>query len=152
MQGASVFSKLDANSGLWQVPLSKESALLTTFITPFGRFCYNRLPFGITSAPELFQKRMSETLSSLQGTLCLMDDILVFGKAQAEHDQRLQKVIERIQQARLTLNKEKCIFSTNTVKFRGHVVDPSGIRSDPDKLMQLGRCQSRRLQQKSGDF
>ena len=56
LQGAGVFSKLDANSGFWQIPLSNESALLTTFITPFGRFCYNRLPFGITSAPELFQK------------------------------------------------------------------------------------------------
>ena len=56
LQGAGIFSKLDANSGFWQIPLSNESALLTTFITPFGRFCYNRLPFGITSAPELFQK------------------------------------------------------------------------------------------------
>ncbi|XP_062523487.1 uncharacterized protein K02A2.6-like [Corticium candelabrum] len=57
LQGARVFSKIDANSGFWQIPLSNESALLTTFITPFGRFCYNRLPFGITLAPELFQKK-----------------------------------------------------------------------------------------------
>ena len=69
---------------------------------------------------------MSETLNGLQGTLCLMDDILVFGKTQAERDQRLRKVLERIQQAGLTLNQEKCIFSTNTVKFVGHVVEPSG--------------------------
>ena len=96
LQGARVFSKIDANSGFWQIPLSNESALLTTFITPFGRFCYNRLPFGITSAPELFQKRMSETLNGLPGTLCLMDDILVYGKTQAEHDQRLRKVLERV--------------------------------------------------------
>ena len=53
LQRASVFSKLEANSGFWQVPLSKESALLTMFIMPFGRFCYSRLPFGITSAPKL---------------------------------------------------------------------------------------------------
>ena len=56
---ATVFSRLDANSGFWQVPLCPKSRLLTTFITPCGRFCFNKLPFGIASAPELFQKRMS---------------------------------------------------------------------------------------------
>ena len=49
-----VFSKLDANSGFWQLPLDKESRLLTTFITPYGRYCFNRPTFGITSAPEVF--------------------------------------------------------------------------------------------------
>ena len=57
---ATVLSKLDANSGFWQIGLSPESAKLTTFITPFGRFCFNRLPFGISSAPEHFQKRISQ--------------------------------------------------------------------------------------------
>ena len=63
-----------------------------------------------------------------------MDDILVYGKTQAEHEQRLRKVLERVQQAGLTLNQEKCIISTNTVKFLDHVVDHTGIRSDPDKV------------------
>ena len=53
-----MFSKIDANSGFWQIPLDKKSALLTTFITPFGRYHFNRLSFGITSAPEHFQRRM----------------------------------------------------------------------------------------------
>ena len=79
LSGAQVFTKLDANSGFWQIPLARESALLTTFITPFGRFCFNRLPFGITSAPEHFQRRMSEILRGLDGVVCLIDDILVYG-------------------------------------------------------------------------
>ena len=65
ISGARFFSKLDANSGFWQVPLAKGSALLTTFMTPFGRYCFNRLPFGITSAPEHFQRRMLEVLGEL---------------------------------------------------------------------------------------
>ena len=64
---AQVFSKLDANSGFWQIPLSTQSAPLTTFITPFGRYWFNRLPFGITSAPEHFQRRMSFILQDLEG-------------------------------------------------------------------------------------
>ena len=70
LSGATVFSKLDANSGFWQIPLAKESKLLTTFITPYGRFCFNKLPFGISSAPEIFQRHMNNVLSGLPGVLC----------------------------------------------------------------------------------
>ena len=56
LSGASVFTKLDANSGFWQIPLDKKSQLLTTFVTPFGRYYFSKLPFGISSAPELFQR------------------------------------------------------------------------------------------------
>ena len=83
-----VFSKLDANSGFWQVPLDEQSRLLTTFITPFGRFCFNRLPFGICSAPEIFQRTMSGILEGLDGTICQMDDVLIGGKDQVQHDER----------------------------------------------------------------
>ncbi|XP_065195252.1 uncharacterized protein LOC135826576 [Sycon ciliatum] len=62
---STVFTKLDANSGFWQIPLDSPSQLLTTFITPAGRFCYTKLPFGISSAPEIFQQRMSKILAGL---------------------------------------------------------------------------------------
>jgi len=100
---AKVFTKLDANSGFYQVELTQDSALLTTFITPFGRFCYNRLPFGITSAPEHFQKRMQSILSGLEGTVNMIDDTLVYGRDQKEHDKQLEKVLARIEEAGITL-------------------------------------------------
>ena len=119
--------------------LDKDSALLTTFISPFGRFCFNRLPFGITSAPEYFQKGMSEILSGLDGTVCMMDDVLVYGKCQEEHDHRLTAVLERLQQAKVTLNKDKCKFSVKSVRFLGHIIDNSGIHPDPQKLEAIQR-------------
>ena len=75
MSDAKVFIKLDANSGLWQIPLAEKSRLLTTFITPYGHFCFNKLPFGISSAPEIFQRWMNEVLSGLSGALCHVDDV-----------------------------------------------------------------------------
>ena len=81
-----IFTKLDANSSFWQLPLCEESKLLTTFITPFGRFAYNRLPFGISSAPEIFQRHMSQMLEGMEGVVCHMDDILVHGTDQTQHD------------------------------------------------------------------
>ena len=117
LAGAKVFSKLDANSEFWQIPLSQPSRLLTTFITPMGRYCFNKLPFGILSAPEHFQRRMSELLTSLQGVLCHMDDILVFGKDDAEHNQRLETVLRnpeslkvRVQQknAQIPRKRHRC--------------------------------------------
>ncbi len=122
ISGAKIFSKLDANSGFWQIPLSKKSARLTTFITPFGRYYFNRLPFGITSAPEHFQRRMESILEGVEEVRCHIDDILVYGKNQEEHDAHMRVALSRLRGANITLNKEKCVFSTNCVKFLGGVV------------------------------
>ena len=137
LSGAKVFSKLDANSGFWQIPLSQPSRLLTTFITPMGRYCFNKLPFGISSAPEHFQRRMSEILAGLEGVLCQMDDVLIFGRDQAEHDRRLQAVLTRIEKARVTLNPQKCEFRKDKLTFLGHVIDANGITADPEKTKAI---------------
>ena len=78
-----MFSKLDASSGYWQIPLHPESSRLRTFITPSGRFCFRRLPFGITSAPEIFQKRITNLLKDQEGVAAIQDDIIVFGRSVA---------------------------------------------------------------------
>ena len=142
LTGAAVFSKLDANSGFWQIPLSDQSKLLTTFITPFGRYAFNKLPFGIASAPELFQKRMSKILEGLDGVVCLMDDVLVIGKDRNEHDLRLRLVLERVQKAKVMLNPTKCEFAKSSVKFLGHVIDSHGIRADPDKFKAICKMEA----------
>ena len=137
LAGATIYSKLDANSGFWQIPLAEESRKLTTFLTPFGRYCFNKLPFGISSAPELFQQRMSKLLEGLSGMVCLMDDILIFGSNTAEHDSRLEAALKRIEAAGVTLNPNKCEFRTTTVKFLGHIIDKGGIRADPEKTSAI---------------
>ena len=134
LAGAKFFSKLDANSEFWKIPLDPASSLLTTFITSFRRYCFHRLPFGISSAPEHFQRRMSETLTGLTGVVCMMDDVLIHGTTREEHGEQLSKVLQNLQELGMTMNSEKCHFTQPIVKFLGHVVDSSGIKPDPGKV------------------
>lgn len=132
-----IFSKLDANSGYWQMQLSEQSKDLTTFITPFGRYRCHRLPFGISSAPEIFQREMQKILNGAEGAICMMDDVLIHGKTQSEHDRRLKTVLDMISQAGLTLNKAKCQFSVREVLFLGHLINTDGIAPDPEKVKAI---------------
>ena len=138
LQGSQIYTKLDANSGFWQIPLDKDSRLFTTFITPTGRFCFNRLPFGISSAPEIFQRMMSNVLHGLEGegVICHMDDILVHGQNVEQHDRRVRLVLARLRDAGITLN-EKCEFSKREIRFLGHIVTPDGIQVDQEKTKAI---------------
>ena len=84
---AKVFSKFDASSGFWQVQLDEQSSELTTFNTPFGRYKLNWLPFGISSAPEVFQKAINHVFQGLDGVEVIVDDMLVWGENDQQHDQ-----------------------------------------------------------------
>ena len=107
MPHAKVFSVLDANHGFWQVKLTKDSSKLATFNTPFGRYSYTRLPFGIASAPEMFQNIMSHLFQDIEGVEGIVDDLVVWGEHVEQHDARLRQVLDRCQECNLKLNKEK---------------------------------------------
>ena len=132
LDGATVFTKLDCNKGFHQIPLAKISQELTTFITPFGRFCYQRLPFGINSGSEIFHREMTNILSGIPGVICDIDDVLIVGKDTKSHDERLRLVLQRMSKAGMTLN-DKCVFSVKKVKFLGHIISEQGIEIDPSK-------------------
>ena len=142
LHGARLFSKVDANSGFWQVPLSTESQLLTTFITPYGRYCFRKLPFGISSAPELFQNRMNCILEGFAGVLGHMDDVLIHGKTEEEHDAHLQAVLEKLSAVGITLNLKKCEFNKTRIKFLGHIIDQEGIHPDPQKIEAIQKMEA----------
>ena len=134
MSGATVFSKLDANCGFHQIKLTKDSKPLTTFVTPYGRYSYNRLPFGINSGPEHFQMQIHRVLEDQPGVTCIMDDMVVYGKDLKQLDERLSQVLDRLSKAKITLNEEKCEFRKSEISCLGQIVGRNGIKLDPDKV------------------
>lgn len=137
LSGAQYFTKLDANKGFWQIPLGKESALYTTFITPFGRYHFKRLPFSISSAPEHFQNMMvTEVIAGLEGVVCHKDDILLWGATNEQHDARTHAVLERAVKAGV-INMSKCKFGKREVKFLGYIISADGVRPDPEKTRAI---------------
>ena len=137
LSGSTVFSVLDAESGFHQLPLSPDSRGLTTFSAHYGLFRFKRLPFGIACAPEIFQRVVSSILTGLDGVTVYIDDILIFGKNQAEHDARLKQVLQRLAHANLKLNWSKCQVRQSRVKYLGHWLGVEGIWPDEDKLKAI---------------
>ena len=119
--------------------LHEDSRDLTSFITHEGLFRYKRVCFGLSSAPSAFQKMMSVILSGLKGVQSYLDDLIVYGKDQSEHDANLQAVLKRLQKYGVKLNKGKCLFSKSSLKFLGHTVSAAGIEVD-DKYEALNNA------------
>lgn len=106
------FSTLDATSGFLQIPLSETSSYVTTFATPFGRYWFLHLPFGICSAPEAYQQTMEQFFGDLEGVKIYFDDFFVWGITREEHDRRLKVVFDRCLKIHLKLNAKKVQIST----------------------------------------
>ena len=137
---AKMFSKLDLKHGYWHCVLDVKSSLLTTFATPFGRFKWLRLPFGLNVSSEIFQKRLVQALEGLPATICIADDILVYGKGDEEkqaeqcHDANLMRLLHRCQEKGIKLNKGKAVLKTKQLDFMGHLITNEGLKPDPNKV------------------
>nr|XP_049699920.1 uncharacterized protein K02A2.6-like [Helicoverpa armigera] len=103
LKDSKYFSTLDANKGFWMIKLTNNSKSLTTFNTPFGRFHFNRLPFGLASSPEVFHRVFSEIFKDIDGVEIYIDDILIHAKTEAEHDRILEQVLKKLRNITLDL-------------------------------------------------
>ena len=142
LAGSVMYSKLDARHGYWAVQLDEESRLLTTFNSPFGRYCYKRMPFGLNLSQDVFQERMDNILEHCPGTISIADDIGVFGSSEGDHDENLHNLMRVAQAHGLIFNAGKCEKLQANVPIK--MIDRRANREDVhERLLQ------RQLQQKS---
>ena len=130
------FSVLDMQSGFWQIPVNPADKDKTAFVTKNAKYVFNRMPFGLKSAPFTFQQCTSSVLKDLLGKSCCVyaDDILCYSPDLETHMRDLQMIFDRLAKAGLTLKPSKCKFATQEVKYLGHILSPNGIRVNPEKI------------------
>lgn len=140
---ARIFSVVDVRDGFWHVVMDEKSSYLTTFSTPWGRYRWLRMPFGISPAPEEFQRRMEEALEGLDGFKPIHDDILIYGcrdndkEAHDDHDRKLETMIQRCLEKSIKLNKEKMKLKVDSVTYLGFVISKNGLCIDPQKVKAI---------------
>jgi hypothetical protein len=137
LNGGTIFSKIDFSEAYLQVQLDDESKELLVINTHKGLFRFNRLPFGVASAPSIFQKIMDQMLAGLEGVVCYLDDIIVTGKNKSDHLNNLNKVFARIKEYGFHINKNKCTFLQDNVEYLGFIVDKNGVHSSPSKTKAI---------------
>ena len=137
LAGSKYFSLLDAKSGYWHVPLDKESSFLTTFNTPWGKYRWLRLPFGLKVAGDVFQERVDRVLRKVSNTTGIADDVLCHGNTKATHDATVITLLETARANNLTFNAKKFVFRSQDCHFFGGNLTPSGYKVDPVKVQAI---------------
>ena len=137
MSGGKYFSKLDLANAYLQIPVEEGSREYLTINIHKGLFQYNRLPFGVASAPAIFQRAMETLLRGLKGVSIYLDDILITGPNLTEHIENLQQVLQRLSEAGLHLNKEKCSFLLPQIEYLGHIIDAQGLHPTQEKVRAI---------------
>lgn len=139
LSAGKIFSQLDFADAYLQISVDERSRQLLTINTHRGLFEYNALPFGIKSAPGIFQQTMDQMLAGINGAVAYLDDIIITGKDEAEHRSNLFAALERIKEYGFTLNINKCHFSLPQIKYLGAIIDAHGRRPDPAKIDAINR-------------
>lgn len=139
---AKYFSKLDAKAGYWSVRLAESCQELTTFRTPFGRYCFRRLPFGVKIAQDAFQERMDEILDKCEGVTGISDDIVVYAESEEQHDSRLINLMDTAREEGLVFNSAKCQIKVKEITFFGRKYTDKGVFPDPDKVQDIINMQT----------
>ena len=137
MHGGKYFSKLDLNMAYHQIELHKDSREITTFAGPDSLYRYKRLIFGINMASEKFQQIVSQVIRGCPGAYNMSDDIVVVGRTEQEHDERLYKVVKTLAENGLTLNPNKCKIKLQSIKYMGHVISSNGLEVSSDKVTAI---------------
>jgi len=143
LYGAKFFTILDARHGFWHIPLDKASSMLTTFNSLFGRYRWKWLPFGISSAPEVFQRKMHEVIEGLRGIEVVANDFIVVGDGDTEeqtikdHDTNLKAFLKHCTERNLRLNLAKMCLWLPEVPFIGHVATANGLQVNPHKVKAI---------------
>ncbi|KAD2393961.1 hypothetical protein E3N88_40938 [Mikania micrantha] len=136
LQGAQYFSKIDLRSGYHQLRVQDEDIPKTAFRTRYGHYEFMVMPFGLTNAPAVFMDLMNRVCKPYldQFVIVFIDDILIYSKSKAEHEQHLRTILELLKEEKLYAKFSKCEFWLKEVQFLGHVVNSEGIHVDPVKI------------------
>ncbi|WVZ80451.1 hypothetical protein U9M48_027924 [Paspalum notatum var. saurae] len=136
LQGACVFSKIDLRSGYHQLKIRPSDIPKIAFITKYGLYEYTVMSFGLTNAPAYFMQLMNSVfMDSLDKfVVVFIDDILIYSKTEAEHEEHLRLVLQRPREHKLYAKFSKCEFWIDEIRFLGHVVSKGGIAGDPSKV------------------
>jgi hypothetical protein len=148
--GCSILSFLDCYSGYHQISLAKEDEEKTSFITPFGAFCYTSMPFGLKNAGATYQRAIQTCLADHWGKQveAYVDDVVIKTENSENFIEDLQLVFNSLRQYRWKLNLEKCVFGVLAGKLLGFIVSHLGIEANPEKIEAIMRMEAPRSQKK----
>uniref|UniRef100_A0A2A4J5K1 RNA-directed DNA polymerase n=1 Tax=Heliothis virescens TaxID=7102 RepID=A0A2A4J5K1_HELVI len=142
LNNKSIFSVLDLSDGFYNIKLTEQSKKLCTFSSPFGCYRFLRLPFGLSIAPEIFQKYSENTFGDIPGVVIYCDDLLICADNEEEHDKILIQVLERARKCNVRFNKRKFQFKLTEVKYFGHIFSKNGMKIDPDRIKAIVELKS----------